>query len=116
MTDEELSYELEKQADEQFIHMIRLLAETVDKRCFKYGGLRYMDVPLLNKVLHLLMVYNDIKTLSQLAEAMNLSFTTLNRMMNHKQETTVHRKSIDKVLSYMYQTANEYEEKLKIKA
>lgn len=111
MNNEQQSFELEQQADKIFVSMIRLLAEAVDKRCFVHGRLRYIDTPLLNKSIHLVMVYNNIKSAHQLAKKLDISFNTLNKMMNHSDSETMNRKSIDKVIELMNQTANDYEKK-----
>ena len=113
MNNEQQSFELEQQADKTFVNMIRLLAEAVDKRCFVHGRLRFIDTPLLNKSLHLVMIYNDIKSSHQLAKRLDISFKTLNKMMNRSDSETMNRKGIDKVIEFMNQTADEYEKKLK---
>lgn len=112
MTRKEHSYELEYEADMLFVDMIRKLADAVDERCFIHGKLRHIDANLLNKCIQLLMIYNHIESSKELSHALNLSFTTINRMMQPREAKTVNRKSVDKVIDYMKQTADKIEKNI----
>lgn len=115
MNREEISYQLEEEADRLFVQMMRTLAEAVDNRCLVHGKLRYIDVPLLNKSIHLIMIYRHIDTINQLAKELELSFATVNRMIREGESKTVNRKSVDKVIDFMYRTADDYEKQNKTK-
>ena len=109
MSKEATSYQLEQEADRLFVQMMRTLAEAVDNRCLVHGRLRYIDVPLLNKSIHLIMIYRQIDTINQLAIELNLSFATINRMIRVSEAQTVNRKSVDKVIDFMSVTGHQCE-------
>ncbi|EZV57623.1 TPA: hypothetical protein QIX74_001526 [Staphylococcus aureus] len=100
---------LENEADQHFVKMIRLLAEAVDIKCLTHGKLRYMDTKLLKKSIQLLMLYRGIDSMTELAKELKVSTGTITKMMHDKDNRTVNKASIDTLIEYMYETADEYE-------
>lgn len=109
--EEKASYELEKKSDVLMVDVLRLLARAVDKRCMVHGRLRYIDKELLNKSIQLVMTYDKVPTLNKFAKELNVSATTLHRMIHSDSNQTVNRLTVDKVIDYMYKVADKIEEK-----
>ncbi len=108
-----MSYRLEKEADTLMIDVLRILAETADMRCLVHGRLRMLDKPLLKKCVDLIMIYDNIPNLNQLSRKLNIGSSTLNKLINESDETTANRTSVDKLVAFMYQLADDYEKKIK---
>lgn len=102
--------QLEKEADQYFAKTISLLADTIDLRCFAYGKLRYVDTKLLKKSVHLVMTHQSIDSLKALAKEIDVSSGTINRMIQTADNVSVNRASIDKLIDYMKNIANETQE------
>lgn len=107
--DEKQSYELEKKADSLMIEVMHTLADAVDKRCLVHGRTRYLDKALLNKCVHLMLIYDETETMKQLSKKIGLSFSTLNRMLSDNDEWTANRVSVEKIINYMNKIAGTYE-------
>ncbi|HAC5788988.1 TPA_asm: hypothetical protein GZX72_14270 [Listeria monocytogenes] len=107
-SDEE-SYKLENESDKLMIDVLRKLSEAVDKRCIVHGKSRYLDKALLSKSIHLCMIYSEAKTLGQLTNELDISSTTMNRMLKGTENYTVNRVTVDKVIDYMNELSNKLE-------
>jgi len=107
--DEKESYKLEEQADLLIVEVLRTLADAADKRCLVHGRTRYLDKTLLNKCVHLIMIYDKTATMNKLSKKIGLSFSTLSRILNDNDELTANRVSVEKIINYMYKIADTYE-------
>lgn len=103
--DEKQSYQLEKKADLLMVDVMQALADAADKRCLVHGRTRYIDKALLNKCVHLIMIYDDSITMKQLSKKVGLSFSTFNRILSDNGELTANRLSVEKIINYMNEIA-----------
>lgn len=106
--DEKQSYRLEEKADQLILEGLRTLADAIDKRCLVHGRTRYLDKALLNKSVHLIMIYGEIETMKALSKQIGLSFSTLSRILNDNDELTANRVSVEKIIDYMYKVSDTY--------
>lgn len=107
--EEKQSYKLENKADLLIVEAMHTLADAVDKRCLVHGRTRYLDKALLNKCVHLMLIYDETETMKQLSKKIGLSFSTLNRMLSDNDEWTANRVSVEKIINYMNKIAGTYE-------
>ncbi|MFH0717409.1 hypothetical protein WMC59_11515 [Staphylococcus delphini] len=109
--DEIKSRKLEEMADYQIIEVIRLLADATDKRCLVHGRLRYLDKPLLNKCVYLIMAYENKSTIKEVSELLDITNVTLGSILGKNDKQTSNRISIDKIIKGMYDLADRLERK-----
>ncbi|HDG9757026.1 hypothetical protein [Staphylococcus epidermidis] len=110
--DEIKSRKLEEIADYQMIEVFRLLAEATDKRCLLHGRLRYLDKELLNKCVHLIMIYDNINTITELCERLDITNITIRRLIGKNDKQTANRLSVDKIIKAMNDLADRLENEL----
>ncbi|MDU0936922.1 MAG: hypothetical protein E7A88_00090 [Dermabacter sp.] len=103
------SRKLEEIADYQMIEVFRLLAEATDKRCLVHGRLRYLDKELLNKCVHLIMIYDNLNTIAELCERLDISNVTIRRLIGKSDQQTANRLSVDKIIQAMNDLADKLE-------
>lgn len=107
--DEIKSRKLEEIADYQMIEVFRLLADATDKRCLVHGRLRYLDKPLLNKCVHLIMVYENKNTIKEVSELLGITSVTLGSLIGNNNKQTSNRLSVDKIIQGMNDLADKLE-------
>ncbi|EGQ2789536.1 hypothetical protein NAC36_002436 [Staphylococcus pseudintermedius] len=108
--DEVKSRKLEEIADYQMIEVFRLLADATDKRCLVHGRLRYLDKDLLNKCVHLIMIYENKKTIKEVSDLLGITSVTLSNLIGKNDKRTSNRLSVDKIIKGMNDIADRLEE------
>lgn len=107
--DEIKSRKLEEMADYQIVEVIRLLADATDKRCLVHGRLRYLDKPLLNKCVHLIMAYENKRTIKEVGDLLGITNVTLGSLLGKNDKQTSNRVSVDKIIKGMNDLADKLE-------
>ncbi|WP_215392844.1 hypothetical protein [Staphylococcus aureus] len=111
--DEIKSRKLEEIADYQMIEVFRLLADATDKRCLVHGRLRYLDKDLLNKCVHLIMIYENKKTMKEVSNLLGITSVTLSSLISNNDKQTSNRVSVDNIIKGMNDIADRLERNAK---